>query len=69
MIEIQTMIRENDHHPMVPISNPFQPERVVLPFKTSLRNFNFFELVRGMVNSRVTRDRSMAARLFVPKFA
>nr|UPW42105.1 MAG: putative RNA dependent RNA polymerase [Inner Mongolia sediment mitovirus 2] len=58
MKEIQSQIREEDDHPVAPISNPFVVEKVSLPFQTSVKSVNFFQEVRRIDKARVIREYS-----------
>jgi hypothetical protein len=55
--EIKGLIRLQDARLGVPLSDPFAKfsERVVIPFKTSLKTVNFFNLVHSSYTGRVLR--------------
>jgi hypothetical protein len=56
MTEIRTQVRSVDNRMITPIADPFQVERVVLPFSSSLKSFNFFKEVRRIDLARVIRE-------------
>jgi hypothetical protein len=55
--EIKGLIRLQDARLGVPLSDPFAKfsERVVIPFKTSLKTVNFFNLVHSSYKGRALR--------------